>query len=142
MLFRSTSWRFLPDGILIATNKYQDWASQPALWDTTDPLSRPFKFGSMLFPTSSGFDQRIPHITFGPNGAPVVRKSDGTVIIQDEVIPLARGSIIAQRDASGAVIEFDVRESPPGNAADTNSFHVVRIDGLTGRARVETQALY
>jgi len=137
-----TSWRSLPDGILIATNKYVDWSGQPALWDSTAPVNRPFKFGDWPFPTSSGYVQTVPHITFDPSGAPVVKNSSGARVIEDEVIPLARGSIIVQRDENGAVLEFDVRESPPGNAADTNSFHQVRINGLTGRAVVETKAIY
>ncbi len=137
-----TSWRSLPDGILIATNKYVDWSGAPALWDSTAPVNRPFKFGDWPFPTSSGYVQTVPHITFDPSGAPVVRNSSGARVIEDEVVPLARGSIIVQRKANGDVDEFDVRESPPGNAADTNSFHQVRIDGLTGRAVVETKAIY
>ena len=136
-----TAWRYLPEGILIATNKFEDWTGQPR-WNTTDPVYRPFRFDVWLFPTSGGNPQPVPHVTFGPNGAPIVRDSSGTVVIQDEVIPLARGSILAHRDNTGAVDEFDVRESPPGNASDTNSFHLVRIDGLTGRAHVETKALY
>ena len=138
-----TSWHSLPDGILIATNKYVDWSGQQALWDSTKPLDRPFKYGVWPFPTSNGAKQFVPHITFDPSGAPVVRNSAGARVIEDEVIPLARGSIIVQRNEStGVVEEFDVRESPPGNAADTNSFHQVRIDGLTGRAVVETKAIY
>ena len=57
-------------------------------------------------------------------------------VIQDEVINLARASILVQRDVNtGDVLEFDVRESPPGNS--TNNYNRVRIDGLTGRARIE-----
>ena len=40
-----------------------------------------------------------------------------------------------QRDNNGQVIFFDAREIPPGNS--TNNFNRVRIDGLTGRARIE-----
>jgi len=135
-----TSWRSLPEGVFIPSAKFEDWSDQPARWNTTDPLSRPFRYGALHFPTSGGNAQWVPHITFGPNGSPIVKDAKGTLVPQDEVIPLARGSILYQRSAAG--LFFDIRESPPGNAYDTNSFHVVRVDGLTGRARVETKAIY
>jgi len=60
-----------------------------------------------------------------------------TLRFQEEIVPLARGSILYSRnETTGALIDFDVRESPPGNSVD--NWHRVVIDGLTGRARVET----
>ena len=54
---------------------------------------------------------------------------------RDEVIELARGSILAARDPNGNLISFDVRESPPNNSV--NNYNRIRIDALTGRAILE-----
>ena len=140
-----TSWRFLPNGVLISTNKYD---AARSLTDA-DEFLRPFEYPKDLngnpvpfpFPTIDGIAREIPQIAFNEKGMLV--NSLGQPRLQGEIIPLARGSILYVRDeTTGNVTDFDVRESPPGNASDTNSFHLVRIDGLTGRARVETKALY
>ena len=82
----------------------------------------------------------MPYLAFDPQGRLVDQAKQ--VRLNGEIIPLARGSIIYSRADDGTLLDIDVRESPPGNASDTNSFHIVRIDGLTGRARVETRAIY
>ena len=134
-----TSWRALPDGVFIATEKFQD---NPVLWNTAADLDRPFEYidpaapalNQFPFPTVYGLNYRVPHIAFDNQGRLVDKFK--LPRLQDEVIPLARGSILYTRGPGGALVDFDVRETPPGNA--TNNFHRVRIDGLTGRARVET----
>ena len=57
----------------------------------------------------------------------------------DEFIPIARGSVGYPRNAEKEVIigTPSLTETPPGNS--TNNFLLVRIDKLTGRARVEKQ---
>jgi hypothetical protein len=59
----------------------------------------------------------------------------------DEFIPIARGSVSYARDANKVAVLGDptISESPPGNSI--NNFVLVRIDALTGRARVEKQEL-
>jgi hypothetical protein len=132
-----TAWRNLPDGVFVAPWEFDDLVAQPVVWDSSNPTNRPFKFDLFPFPTVSGVDNRVPHIAFDPSGAPIVKNSTGIRIIQDEVIALTRGSIMYSRNpATQEVVDFDMRESPPGNSKD--NFHHVRIDGLTGRARVET----
>jgi len=134
-----TSWRSLPNGVLIATNKYD--LNGP--FNGPDEFQRPFEYPAALFPfpTVDGLPRELPQIAFNEKGMLV--DALGQPRLQGEIIPLARGSILYVRDqTTGEVTDFDVRESPPGNASDTNSFHIVRIDGLTGRARVETKAIY
>lgn len=140
-----TSWRFLPNGVLISTNKYDIAGS---LTDA-DEFKRPFEYPKDLnnnsvlfrFPTIDGDLREVPQIAFNERG--MLINSLGKPRLDGEIIPLARGSILYVRnETTGDVTDFDVRESPPGNASDTNSFHLIRIDGLTGRARVETRAIY
>ncbi len=135
-----TSWRSLPNGVLISTNKYDMGGNL----NDPDEFKRPFQYTPINwfhFPTIDGDVRDIPQIVFNERGMLV--DIAGKPRLQGEIIPLARGSILYVRDeATGDVTDFDVRESPPGNASDTNSFHLVRIDGLTGRARVETRAIY
>jgi type II secretory pathway pseudopilin PulG len=135
-----TPWKSLPDGVYVADWEFVDLTAgplqNPALWDSAPSEDRPFKFGNLVFPTSGGQVQRVPHITFDPNGSLVVKNSNGSRVVGlDEVINLAAGSIFYQRDAAGLIADYDVREAPLGNS--TNNYNRIRIDGLTGRARVE-----
>jgi len=130
-----TQWKTLPDGIFIAPWKFIEDPNRLNVPAT----NRSFGFAKFPFPTSAGDKPPVPvvpHIAFDEQGAPIVRKSDNTQVIEDEYIPLARGSIIYSRDANGNILDYDVRESPPNNSIE--NFHRVRIDGLTGRAKVET----
>jgi len=56
---------------------------------------------------------------------------------QDAIIPLAQGSVLLARDSAGGLAwaPADILERPPNNSI-VNSNHI-RIDWLTGRARVE-----
>jgi len=132
-------WRTLPDGIIIAEWEFEDWMNNiggtPQLWDDAFETNRPIKFGDFPFPTAGGVSNRVPHLAFDSKGALVVRKSTGQRVYQDEVINLAQASVIALRNPNGSILEFDVRESPPNNS--TENYNRIRIDGLTGRARVE-----
>jgi len=118
-----TGWHQLPEGVF--------FADRP----TDNPvggLSRLEKF-SVFFPTVNGELTDLPHIAFDESGALV--NVNGARRPEGEYIELARGSVMFQRDASGDVIFFDAREIPPRNSVD--NYNRVRIDGLTGRARVE-----
>ena len=135
-----TSWRSLPDGVFIRTNKFQN---NPALWGTLTGADRPFEYigpgnlasGKLPFPTIYGQDNYVlPHVAFDSQGRLVDK--DRLVRLGSEVIPLARGSILYSRDNTGRITDFDARETPADNSVD--NFHRVIIDGLTGRARVET----
>ena len=154
-----TSWRSLPQGVFIATNKFSQ--NKPSRYDSLNaPLyNRPFegwqtiqsdgrsaikrdfefpRIGGRLIIGEDGLPY-MPRITFDDKGRVVsFRDSSGlNRRFEDEVIPLARGSILYARGDDGKLLEDpDVRESPPNNSLD--SYHRVVIDGMTGRARVET----
>ena len=121
-----TSWKTLPEGIFIATSKY--------LANNYTSGVTNFEFGDFPFPTvTSGVTNSMPYLAFNHLGQLVGGgRENGS-----EVIPLARGSIFYD-----ANLNADVLEIPPGNSATNSSmWHHIRIDGLTGRARVEQQEI-
>jgi len=134
-----TSWRSLPDGIFIATNKY---VYNPAALGGSDDYTRPFEYtepASVLVPcpTIYGAPRSVPHLAFDAQGRLVDK--DHRVRFQNEVLWLGRGSFLYSRDPATQVLDsFSFRESPPGNSNDRTNYHRVVVDGLTGRVRVET----
>ena len=116
-----TSWRTLPEGTFIAAYKFGKFAINGVA---------PFLRTNFPVPSVTGQQNfQFPYVGFDYQG----RLISG----RDEIIPLARGSVFPMRDAAGQFVPgpAEVVETPPGNA--TNVFNHVRIDWLTGRARVE-----
>lgn len=116
-----TNWRTLPEGTFIAAYKF----GKTAINGVT-----PFLRTNFPVPSVTGQQNfQLPYVGFDYQG----RLISG----RDEIIPLARGSIFPMRDAAGQFLPGppEIVETPPGNA--TNVFNHVRIDWLTGRARVE-----
>jgi hypothetical protein len=115
-----TGWRGLPDGIFIATSKFT----------VTNEAAR-FDYDAFPFPAATNAAIPLPYLGFTHLGQLMTGRDDG-----GEIIPLARGSIMYLNPADP--LAADVLELPPGNSR-TNStmFNRVRIDQLTGRARVE-----
>lgn len=131
-----SAWKTLPDGIFFRQTEFTDFTKNPKLWFTLAPLNRPFKFTSLPFPTSTGPVLSLPHIAFDPQGSLVSFDPNGNRVFQEEVIELARGSILIQRDEqTGNLLFFDLKEKPPNNSI--TNYNRIRIDGLTGRARVD-----
>jgi prepilin-type N-terminal cleavage/methylation domain-containing protein len=130
-----TSWRSLPDGIFIATNKF---IYNSGALSIPDDYSRPFEYTDkdLPAPTIYGMARSLPHIAFDPHGRLVDKNN--RVRFQNEVLWLGRGSFLYSRAPNGDIDDFDLRESPPGNSTDSTNYHRVVVDGLTGRARVET----
>lgn len=118
-----TGWHTLPEGVFFSDRPDDN---------PERGLSRLEKV-AVFFPTINGELTDLPHIAFNENGALVDR--NGMPRLGGDYIELARGSIMFQRDPSGNVIFFDARENPPNNSID--NYNRVRIDGLTGRARIE-----
>lgn len=121
-------WRSLPDGVLMETNAfYSNLAAKtfpfPGAFNTPERLLYYVAFdnrGKLLVPATANPSTLVPF-----SGALTV--------------PLARGSILYSRANDGTLLEApDVRQITP----DDLGRHWVVIDGVTGRARVETQALY
>jgi len=119
-----TEWRRLPDGMLIATNKFD-----PAIltMGLGNEYLRSFTNQSFPFPVARSsstpapmLDYPLPYIAFNALGQLVSGR--------DELIPLAQGSVFYT--PSG---QPDVVLRPPNNY--TNNY--VRINWLTGRASMD-----
>ncbi len=137
-----TDWRSLPDGVFVATNKYQPLNT--AAWQNWGTVSgrsntnRPFAHDLIPFPTATNLPVLLPYMAFDFQGRLLSKSGDPMIPWRDdeEIIPLARGSIIYPETPAGA-LEFaaaEVIETPRGNS--TNNPNRIHIDWLTGRARV------
>ncbi|MGA2786445.1 MAG: prepilin-type N-terminal cleavage/methylation domain-containing protein [Verrucomicrobiota bacterium] len=158
-------WQSLPDGTFIALAKFTTapGTSYP-INDIINPANPPWQIygfhvtNNIPFPTEQGTnaspDQSritvgiwLPYIAFNYLGQLTV---DGqTLAPLDEYIPLAKGSIIPAADPGTKAPVLpgakpgsppptpSVAESPPGNS--TNTYNIVHIDRLTGRAVLEYQ---
>jgi prepilin-type N-terminal cleavage/methylation domain-containing protein len=135
------SWRTLPESTFIPLWKFNPRTQTPM--EVRDPVDNNKVFfvrgfsvtNDIPFPSEdvAGHPAAkpyiwLPHIGFNYLG----QLTSG----EDEYIPLARGSVMHPR--TGLAVP-DVRENPPGNS--TNSYTLVRIDWLTGRARIERQEI-
>jgi prepilin-type N-terminal cleavage/methylation domain-containing protein len=129
-----TEWKSLPEGLLFAPYKFGTIAT-----NLLDEYSRSFMIRTDLpFPTSrSAAKFPLPCIGFNPQGQLISQR--------DEVVTLAKGSVFTRRDPAGTPIRGqtpDVQLSPDVNrnkpaATQTNNYQFVRINWLTGRAKVE-----
>ena len=138
-----SKWKSLPDGVFIAQREFTPISFK--FWEAANntPLGRPFRMLTdpenktvFPFPTLTNAAVELPHITFSPKGSCVYLDTDKVRKPCDEIIELARGSILAVRNETTGNLEyFDVRESPPNNSID--NYNRIRIDGLTGRATLE-----
>ncbi len=145
-------WRKLPDGVFIAPTKfrdqtqlnYRDWSAIP------DIYARPFAFmvnSGLPFPAANAPKFQLPYIAFNSYGQ-LVRESPYLTSFRDEVIPLARGSIFypteydpAKKFTRPSMNLADVQLNPPMNPLKHTTYytnyHYVRINWMSGRARVE-----
>jgi prepilin-type N-terminal cleavage/methylation domain-containing protein len=139
-------WSSLPEGTIIPYFKFNAPSLPPTqVFDPplpAAPANRTFDVygfatNTFPFPSERGVNLALPYIAFNHLGQLTY---DGlTMADRDEFIPVARGSVSYPR-VNGVVTNTSlptVIESPPGNS--TNNFMLVRIDRLTGRARVEKQ---
>ncbi len=118
-----TPWRSLPEGVFIPDSKFTN---------TINGVTH-FAYGySIPFPSLGlriGSVQTF-FILFDAQG--------GLASKQDEIIPLALGSVLLARNPATGGLAWapaDILERPPNNSI-VNSNHI-HIDWLTGRARVE-----
>jgi prepilin-type N-terminal cleavage/methylation domain-containing protein len=122
-------WSSLPDGILFAKWEFPTALQAPDLPEMPPAGDQPLRTRTLPFPTIAGFDREVPHVAFDSLGR--------LLNFSDEVITLARASVFPERDPTGDIIDYGYREAPPGNSRDPGLRVQIRIDGLTGRARVE-----
>ncbi|MDB6059444.1 MAG: hypothetical protein JWO95_3288 [Verrucomicrobiales bacterium] len=137
-----TPWRKLPDGVTIAQEKF---SRSMVVDDTnsskqfvvnafaTNPPTTLFPFPSIEAATSTSSGFQLPYIAFSPTGA--------LTTTEDQYIPLTRASVFYPQDAAGRFIlsAADWAETPPGSS--TNDYHLIHINWLTGRARLERKEI-
>lgn len=158
-----TDWRTLPNGVYIATNKFNSVVNMaPVFFGATNQL----QIGSQVvntqvqfpFPNSTNVaggstapsqaDYCLPYIAFNYLGQlcyrtnringidiPVVQSAVGQLA---EYIPLARGSIMYGRNSDGSVdttVPLDIQENPTGNA-----YYTSYTNGYTGQPFTGTDA--
>jgi prepilin-type N-terminal cleavage/methylation domain-containing protein len=125
-----TEWKALPEGMLIAPYKFTNAPPPELVRLGINEYLRPFAYeGALPFPNSRSArlaEFRLPYIAFNAQGQLTSER--------DEIIPLARGSIFYPKNASGqyTTAPADVQLTPPNQ-----EFQFVRINWLTGRAKVE-----
>jgi type II secretory pathway pseudopilin PulG len=124
-----TAWRSLPNGVFIATNKFNAY-----LPNASSEYVRGFAYGDQAFPFPSAASPVVtplPYIAFNYLG----QLASAT----NEDIPLSRGSILYQT-VNGALqpLPADVQETPPQTTFGYVS-NVVHIDWVTGRPRIQRQ---
>jgi len=137
------SWRTLPEGAYIYPLKFApNNLYFYAYTNDTMPAYKIFGFArtnGIPFPSADAPRAApanpfvmVPYIAFDYMGRLVSGR--------DEIIPLAKGNIIFAHDANRNPVEAAPQfiEQPPGNAL-TNTFNLVYIDWLTGRARLVQQ---
>jgi prepilin-type N-terminal cleavage/methylation domain-containing protein len=130
-------WRSLPEGNFIAAWKFNPHSTFMNLQSPGDPAEHTvygFETSRALpFPTAESPTNlvNLPFIAFNHLGQ--------LVSGQDEYIPLARGTLAHAYSPAKEPLPKPpfVEERPPGNSI--NNFNLIRIDWLTGRARVERQ---
>ena len=128
-----SSWHTLPEGTYIAPEKFsprnQSWNNIPGYqiygFSRTNIVPFPSEETAPLslaqpFPN-------LPYIAFNSLG----QLTSG----QDEYIPISQGSVLFTPDPTDGT--YQILEKPPGNTS--NMFNVVKIDWITGRARLERQ---
>ncbi len=149
-----SSWQTLPEGTFIPAQKFRPYTpfSPPVLVARTNGVPAYPIYGfdittDIPFPTPQTPPNLLPNPTERPYfPLPFLAFNYLGQLIngRDEIIPIDRGSIMFQRDpatrqptVTATPTPPDAVEDPPGNV--TNSFNLIRIDWLTGRARVIRQ---
>jgi prepilin-type N-terminal cleavage/methylation domain-containing protein len=132
-----SEWKHLPEHVYIPAEKF--FPLPTAQWQARalaeDGMSLPMPQMLLPFPTVDSPKTNLPCIAFTYRGELV--GPDATKPRQrDEYLSLTRGSIIYQRDAAGRLLNEppELIETPRGNSTN-NPW--IRIDWITGRARIE-----
>jgi prepilin-type N-terminal cleavage/methylation domain-containing protein len=121
-------WRAFPEGIFIAPREFVNQLT-PQQWLQTDPFDRPFA-ADLRFPFPFAYHPRqewitMPYVAFNALGQLVTGR--------DEIIEIGRGSVFYPRNLVTQPLDLMDRQ--------TNNRVRIRINWLTGRARVEKPEL-
>ena len=150
-----SSWQTLPNGAYIPLEKFlpnRRDPNYPVLMITNGTVTYPvlgfFTTNTIPFPSdqvvsyapyntygNSGPYVPLPFIAFNYLGQLVDGLNNPTGV--DEIIPLSKGAVLFGKnpDKTTGTNAPTIVESPVGNT--TNSFDIVRVDWLTGRAHAE-----
>jgi prepilin-type N-terminal cleavage/methylation domain-containing protein len=143
------NWQGMPENTFIAWQKFTNSPNQssiiPNLNNTADPyLIYGFETNAVPFPAGNSPDSLVmPTIAFNSFGQ--LLGQDGEIATHPAFIPLARGTVAAAIDpvtrrpqlGPPSVSSPSITETPPGNSVD--SYNIIRIEPLTGRATLEFQ---
>jgi prepilin-type N-terminal cleavage/methylation domain-containing protein len=128
-----TDWRALPDKIFLPTNALFNLASNAST----------FGYATFKFPTVDSPDWTLPFIALNPQGQLVHlnAQNDEFPTQTDALIPFTEGMILNQIDAAGNYLiqASEFYEVPPGR--HTTIVERVRVNWVTGRARIERPQL-
>ena len=149
-----STWQTLPDSTFVALDKFNlgrgqyltnlDAVSGFRVYGFDYSTNIPFPLAETRPHNGSSPPQpypALPYIAFNYLGQLTTEGSSPQPSGQDEFIPLAQGGVMIARDDNkvpvlgAAARSVAVMETPPGNS--TNSYNMVHIDALTGRARIE-----
>lgn len=136
-----TEWKALPEGTFIPYQQFDGDPNDSGKYITNSFFAAavPAKF---RFPFSSSEPviigtRGLPYVAFDHDGRRVVvtqeETGQGQVMFGDRDLPVARGVMVFSRLPDGTIDPSNVEavEVPPNNSAD----NLIRVDGLTGRAR-------
>ena len=150
-----TEWKRLPKGMLIAPYKFMAWRKGVHEYklgnEYDDGFLRDHFFGHppqpplIPFPLADSSPARLPHIAFNSWGQLVKRDGFGKLVPagRDEIIPLVEGSVFHERDRFGNYRPTRPDVVATGGFSDLAEhwYHTrIRVNHLTGRARVEPDA--
>ena len=151
-----SSWKRLPQGSFIPMEKFQPFsATVPVINIYTSGLPAAFSISgfrtnnTIPFPSEDAYTNNsgqkiyvtVPYIAFNYLGQLV--DASGSVTRSNEFIPITAGNVGFHVDPVTKKVPPqtlpNVAETPPGSS--TNTYQLVNIDWVTGRARIEHQVV-
>jgi type II secretory pathway pseudopilin PulG len=142
-----STWKHLPDGVFIAAPKFSmDYSMTNGNGIVKNVLA--FDYKTFPYPTGdNGKTLTFPYIAFDPQGHMVVYDAQqGRFVPYPRpycIIPLARGSILLDRDANGNLLWTPATptESGGNNSQNSDTYDQIEIDAFSGRALLDRKSL-
>lgn len=138
-----TPWKSLPENVFIAALKFLPPRPPTSRFSASySETNRPFGYELLPFPGPTNPPVLVPCLAFNSQGQLISEDENplGVHKYHEAVIPLARGSIFYARSNGIALMRgADVIETPPQNSV--SNYNNIRVDWITGRARVERKEI-
>jgi hypothetical protein len=142
-------WKTLPQGVAIAPWKF-NWSSNVYVHTGlgfTNQYVMGFDYRPLPFPLPQSLTRSMPYIAFNYQGQlvyydNVTRQEE--VSKEDAVIPLSRGKLyLPSTNTTGLYLMQPARftEDPPDNSVNTNMWNFIRVNWLTGKAKLNHREL-